>query len=254
MHCKNCNAELKHTDKFCHVCGAKVIRNRLTLKNVWHDVSQQVFNVDNTFLKTLKHLFVRPEEVIIEYISGTRKRYMNPISYFAIAITLSGLMFFILRDVYHLNLTESSINDNQAPELNFVFDYQGIVSYLIMPVYAVMTYILFRGSNKFNYTEHLVANAYIIGQTSYVQVVTYTLVLGLFPIKFDMFNFIFLFFMVVYQFYALARMHEIGFWGAFWRAALYMIMLMVVMLGIGVVVVIIALFTGMVTMADFVQQ
>ncbi|MCL6265146.1 DUF3667 domain-containing protein [Flagellimonas myxillae] len=250
MECKNCNNALQPTDRYCNACGAKVIRNRLTLKNVWQDVSFQVFNMDNTFLKTFKKLCSKPEEVILSYISGTRRRYMNPVGYFAIAITLSGIMFFVLRDVYHINLTESSFNNEAAPQLNFIFDFQALLAYMSMPLYALMTWMLFSGTKKFNYTEHLVANAYIIGQASYVQVVTYILFLGLFPIKFDVFNFGFLIFLVIYQFYALARMHQLRFWGTFWRGLVYFVLLIIVMMGIGAVIVIISLMTGLVSIED----
>ncbi|WP_431122812.1 DUF3667 domain-containing protein [Flagellimonas flava] len=251
MVCKNCNQALVPEDRYCRNCGAKVIQNRLTLKNVWHDLGQQVFNLDNTFLRTFRELFTKPEVVVATYIAGTRKRYMNPISYFAIAITLSGLMFFVLRDIYDLNLTESSFNNETAPQLNYVFDFQALLAYLSMPLYALMTWMLFSATKKFNYTEHLVANAYIIGQTSYVQVFTYIFFLGLFPIKFDIFNFAFLIVIVVYQFYALGRLHQLGFWSTFWRALIYFFLLIIVMMGIGVVIFLISLSTGMVNLEDF---
>lgn len=251
MVCKNCGHILQLADNYCNSCGAKVIRNRLTLKNVWEELSFQVFNLDNTFLKTLKHLFSKPEVVILDFISGTRKRYMNPIGYFAIAVTLSGIMYFVLRNVYHLNLTKSSFSDADAQSMGFMFDYQGLMSYMIMPLYALITWLLFRGKKRFNYTEHLVANAYIIGQISYVQVVLYLLVLGLFPIQFDIFNFIFLILMITYQFIVLGRMHKTKFWGTIWRSVVYLFLLLFLMIGIGIVAVIITLITGQASLQDF---
>ncbi len=96
MNCKTCNSSLRSDFRYCPHCGAKVIKNRLTLQNVWQDLSFQVFNLDNTFLKTFRHMFSKPETVIESFVSGARKKYMNPISFFAIAITLSGLMFYVL--------------------------------------------------------------------------------------------------------------------------------------------------------------
>ncbi|MGB3152312.1 MAG: DUF3667 domain-containing protein [Maribacter sp.] len=37
--------------------------------------------MDNTFLKTLLHLLIKPEIVVDGYIGGIRKKYLNPISY-----------------------------------------------------------------------------------------------------------------------------------------------------------------------------
>ena len=100
MECKNC---LKSQDKefdFCPECGAKVIRNRLTIKNLAVDVFQRFFDIDNTFLRTFRHLFSQPDEVIDSYVRGIRRRYLNPIGYFGIALTLSGLLLFMMRRLF----------------------------------------------------------------------------------------------------------------------------------------------------------
>ncbi|SHG16105.1 DUF3667 domain-containing protein [Flagellimonas flava] len=254
MECKNCKSPLQFSDNYCNSCGAKVIRNPLTLKNVWEDVSAQVFNLDNTFLRTFKGLFSHPGEVVISFISGTRKRYMNPVGYFAIAVTLSGLMFFILRNLYGLNLAQSSINDVDVSGMNFVFDYQALLSYLSMPLYALMTWLLFRGKKRFNYTEHLVANAYITSQMSYLQVFTYLLVLGLFPVQFDVFNFAFLFVTVIYQFHVLRQMHQTKLWGTLWRGLIYVVLLLIIMTGLGTLMVIIAILTGQMSLQEITLQ
>ena len=95
MDCKNCELPLRTDYSFCANCGAKVIRNRLTLKSLWYDFTERFFNLDNTFLKTFKHLFSRPDDVIVGYINGTRKKYLNPVSYFTIALMLGGLFVYI---------------------------------------------------------------------------------------------------------------------------------------------------------------
>ena len=143
MNCKTCGHTLRSDFRYCPNCGAKIIRNRLTLKNVWQDLSFQVFNLDNTFLKTFRHLFTQPDGVIRSFISGARKKYMNPVSYFAIAITLSGLNFYVLRNWYGITLTENNLNNANSPNMDFIFDYQGLLSYLMMPLYALMKWILF---------------------------------------------------------------------------------------------------------------
>ncbi len=251
MDCKNCGASLRSDFRFCPACGAKVIRKRLTLKNVWQDVSFQLFNLDNTFLKTFRHLFAQPHLVIESYISGIRKKYMNPISYFAIAVTLSGILFFILRNIYHVNLTENSFTDRPTANMDFVFDYQGLLSYLTMPIYALMTWLLFLDTRKLNYTEHLVTNAYLIGQLSFVQVLVCLPLFGLFNIPYDVFNWGFLFVTVAYQFYVLKKIHQTSIGSTLLRGLGYLLLLTVVMLGVGMVVALIAFLTGKINIEDF---
>ncbi|MEN8799761.1 MAG: DUF3667 domain-containing protein, partial [Flavobacteriaceae bacterium] len=97
MECKNCQHTEAEAFDFCPSCGAKVIRNRLTLKNLSADIAERVFDIDNTFARTFMQLFSRPDHVIDSYIQGIRKRYLNPIGYFGIAITLSGILLLLMR-------------------------------------------------------------------------------------------------------------------------------------------------------------
>ncbi|MEP4946405.1 MAG: DUF3667 domain-containing protein [Flavobacteriaceae bacterium] len=230
------------------------MRNRLSLKNVFQDLSFQVFNFDNTFLKTFRHLIIRPADVVNSYIEGTRKKYMNPISYFAIGITLSGIMFFFLRNVYHVNLTNSSFTDKQPANMEFVFDYQGLLSYLIMPIYALMTWLLFLDKKKLNYTEHLVTNAYITGQTSLTQVLICIPLFGIFDLEYDIFNWAFLVLVVAYQFYVLYKIHETKLLSTILRGLIYLILLAIVMLILGIFIVFLAILSGQMNLEDFLPQ
>ncbi|NAY93033.1 DUF3667 domain-containing protein [Muricauda sp. JGD-17] len=254
MVCKNCDAGLQSNFDYCPSCGAKIIRNRLTFKNVMKDVSVQLLSLDNTFLKTFRHMFLQPHEVIESYVSGIRKKYMNPISYFAIAITLSGLLFFVLRNVYNVDLTQNSFSDVETSEMDFLFDYQGVLAYLIMPIYALMTWLFFLDRKKFNYTEHLVANAYIIGQLSFVQILICLPLFGFFSIPYDIFNWIFTVITVTFQFFVLKKIHQTGVWSTLLRGLGYLILLVVVMLAMGMLIVLVGLLTGIMNIEDFRPQ
>ena len=251
MECKNCSTSLPSAYHYCPSCGAKVVHNRLTLKQVGQDLGNQVFNLDNTFFKTFKHLFVQPDAVIKSYISGTRKKYMNPIGYFAIAVTLLGVLFFFLRRVYHVDLTSNSFTDREGPNMDFIFDYQGLLSYLIVPLNAIMTWILFIDRKKLNYTEHLVANAYISGQVSFVQVLVCLPLFGLFDIRYDVFTWVFLVLTISYQFYVLKKVHQIGFWNSFLRAFAYLLLFVILMMVIGTLIVVLSIVTGQMSIEDF---
>ena len=94
--CKNCESPLLAENNYCNVCGARVIHNRLSFKILFAQFTEEFLNYDNKFFKTFIHLFSRPEEVILGYMKGVRKRYANPVSYFAIALSLTGLWMFIV--------------------------------------------------------------------------------------------------------------------------------------------------------------
>lgn len=91
MNCKNCNTSLTLESDFYNCCGAKVIRNRLTIKNLFEHLIETYLNYDNKFLQTFIGLIKCPENVIGSYVFGVRKKYINPLSFLAISLTLSGI-------------------------------------------------------------------------------------------------------------------------------------------------------------------
>ena len=90
MDCKNCNNTLRDTQKFCDECGAKIIQNRLQPKVLAQQVNEQFISIDNKFLRTFVHLFKQPETVIVGYISGTRKKYIDVF----VLLSSFGLLYF----------------------------------------------------------------------------------------------------------------------------------------------------------------
>ena len=150
MNCKNCHTLLTKTSDYCNICGGKVIRNRLTIKNLFEHFTETFFNYDNKLLRTFLHLFNKPEDVIVGYIKGTRKKYVNVISYFALAITLAGLQIFIIQkfqtDITFYD-TSTEIGKVQQKLFENVFkfttDYQSLIMMLYIPIYALLAKIVF---------------------------------------------------------------------------------------------------------------
>lgn len=72
-YCKNCQTELLPDSKFCHHCGAKVVEKRITFKNLWSSLLTSIFGWDNKYLFTLKQFLLKPQIVLKEFLTGTRK-------------------------------------------------------------------------------------------------------------------------------------------------------------------------------------
>ncbi|WP_340203079.1 DUF3667 domain-containing protein [Ascidiimonas sp. W6] len=182
MKCRNCNLDLKEEENFCKECGAKVIRNRLTLKNLWAEVSERFLNYDNAFAKTFKDLFSKPVEVIDGFILGLRKKYVNPVNYVAITATYSGLVFYLIkkfRPGFYGNLNFQGQNQEAFSEfMNGIMDFQGFLYFLSIPFMAIVSMIVFMNIKKYNFTEQNVIYMYTGAQSS---VLTSTLILLTLP-------------------------------------------------------------------------
>jgi len=192
MNCKNCDTLLSEKDKFCPNCGAKVVKVRLTFKRLLKELTTNVFSWDNRYFITLKTLIMKPELILSSYINGVRKKFTNPLSYLAICAAIGALMLNILKEPY-LELVEGQtfslmetiasavgdpeeIYDEDNPfsdptseeqmegqhKVNlFMLQHFYLMSFLFLPFYTLISKIVYR--KPYNFTEHLVFNAYLQG-------------------------------------------------------------------------------------------
>jgi len=248
MNCKNCHTELTEQSDFCNSCGGKVIRNRLTFKNLFEHISETFFNYDNKLLRTFIDLFKRPEVVIGGYIDGIRKRYVNPISYFGLAITLTGLYLLILNKYFPESLDYSNFavegqEELQQRNMSFIQEYMSIVMMLYIPIYAFIAWITFIGLKKFNYTELLVVFMYWQSQTSIFSAIT-IIIAAMFGVANGIVSMIFLPIMVLYAAYVLKRLYKLTFGQMIVRTLLFVGVLGVVLVIITILMLVIMYLTG----------
>ncbi len=209
--CKNCEEILVNEADFCYVCGAKFIRNRLTLKSLLGQFAANVFNYDNKFLSTFRDLFTKPEAVIDGYVNGVRKRYVDAISYFAISVTISSFLLFLLRKVLHINLMDNPFGELSKVDISgfdSMYDYQTLLSFLSFPIYAMVARIAYMGK-KFNYTEHVVAMLYTVAQFSFVSFFVSLVFVGLFNFKYVAVGNIMLLILIVFWGYCYHRIFKL---------------------------------------------
>ncbi|MGB3607786.1 MAG: DUF3667 domain-containing protein [Psychroserpens sp.] len=248
MNCKNCHLELTSHSDFCNSCGGKVIRNRLTFKNLFEHISETFFNYDNKLLRTFIDLFKTPETVIEGYINGVRKRYVNPISYFGLAITVTGLYILILTKFYPEALdfsmfTAEGQEELQKKNMSFVQEYMSILMMLYIPIYALIARITFVGFNKFNYTELLIVFLYWQSQTSIISSVL-VIIAAMFGINNGVISLVFLPLMMLYAGYIFKRIYNLTFSQILLRTLLFLVVLAVVFVIVVVIIVGIMFITG----------
>lgn len=243
MACKNCYTSLSVESDFCNICGGKVIRNRLTVKHLFEHFSETFFNYDNKFLQTFINLFKKPEDVIGSYINGTRKKYVNVISYFAIAVTVSGLYLFILNKFFPETMDYSMFAAPGQEEFNkknvsFVQEYMSLLMMLYVPLYALMARMTFIGVKKFNFTELLVVFLYLQAQMSIITAIA-SVVFSSMGINQGIVSIIFIPLMILYSAFCLKRLYNINFRHIFLRTLLFLVVLLFTFFVIIIIVLII---------------
>lgn len=202
MNCKNCATEIDSSTSFCHNCGAKIIKERITIKFIILQLLES-FGWDSVFFFTIKKMFFKPNIVISEYINGTRKRYVKPFSYLIIgvAIYLTFINFFkddlnIINNVINKsyieaankdlselkNISEEELlalkRDKRSAQIGLKFGeytlkYFNFIALLFIPFFAFMSKWTYK--KPYNYGEHIVINTYLYGTSMYISILFFFL-------------------------------------------------------------------------------
>jgi hypothetical protein len=235
--CKNCHTELQEQDDYCKSCGGRVIRNRLTFKNLFEHISETFFNYDNKLLRTIIDLFRKPETVIGGYINGMRKRYVNPISYIALSITVGGIYMFVLNKYFPDAMTAMTGSNVEGQEvfmnsyMSFIQKYYSFVMIALIPVYALVARLVFVNKKEFNYTEHIIMCIYIMAQfsliSSFLNIIL--LVLQLPP---DILGTASIFLQMAFFGYCYKRLYKLSLSGLILRTLFFLAIVFVLMIGL----------------------
>ena len=248
MNCKNCNTELHENDDYCANCGARVIRNRLTFRNLFEHLSETFFNYDNKLLRTILDLFKKPEDVIEGYIDGVRKKYVNPISMFGLALTISGLYIIIVNRFFPEIIDFSSITiegqeELQRKNMQFIEEYQSLVMMLYVPIYAFMAQLVFFDKKRFNYTELSVVFIYIQAQISIVTSIL-MISIGILGLASSAVGMGMIPLMILYSAYVLKRIYKMSAFDIVVRTLLFLVVLAITLVIFTILFLIAMYFSG----------
>jgi len=166
--CANCGNEFE--GKYCNRCGQEVIK-RLEVKSIMKDVVHSILHWENSVLKTLKNLLIRPGKTVREYISGKRKSFIKPFSYFISIQTIFVIVFHRMNEKYFAFLNvdmkgEAENTTNRAIEIqHLIGQYINYLNYFMPVVFAFYFYLFFRKKTGVNYAESLAVSLYWVGTT-----------------------------------------------------------------------------------------
>ncbi len=256
MECKSCSYSQPTDFKFCPECGGKVIHNRLTLKNLFEDIFQRFFDIDNTFLRTFRHLFAKPDLVIDSYVQGVRKRYINPLAYFGIALTLSGLMLFVMKRFYmdqlDYDVYDQGVNTEVMDEvMNVLFDLNTLLFVIYVPIFAIAGWLTFNKKN-YNLTEFSVFAIYVLAHWSILSFPFSIGTLVLAPEYYLVLGYPFLVLLIGFAIFAMQRLNRFSTGQMILRTTLFTALVLVGYIGFIMVIYAILFLTGVISISDFV--
>jgi len=179
--CLNCDVQL--TGNFCSNCGQSAKVHKINFHFLIHDIQHGLLHLEKGFFYTTKELFTRPGHSIREFLAGKRVNHFKPISF---AIILAGV-YGIMAHYFEINLFSMSfkVSGDDADATTQVKQYIDKISEWISSHYATVTLmklpLLALGSflcffkAGYNYLEHLIVNAFLVGQKLILRIICFPL-------------------------------------------------------------------------------
>lgn len=193
--CANCGVLL--IGPICHECGQKQLPDRWTTKVLARQFVAQITNIEKGFLFTAQALFVAPGQFIRDYWNRKTIPAYNPFRYVLILLAINILINFwlgideLLQESLTPDSVESQFGAERLAAADESFDrWLNALVLLILPVHALLTHWLFKRHGQ-NYAEHLIMNAFIMGEQALITSFTHFLfyfIPSLFPV-YLLFNF-----------------------------------------------------------------
>lgn len=258
MTCRNCNNTLRTDFSYCPDCGSKIIRNRLTPKSLIFDVIERYFNLDNTFLKTLWHMIVKPESVCGGYISGIRKKYLNPVSMLAISLTLSGFVIFLTKKLAWSSIDFSKISYAQTSSggagtekiMSATMEYGSILFLFYIPVLAFASFLFFN-KKQYNFAEHSVTAIYALTSFGIIGSLYAIPTLFVSPQFYFETALLYSFIMVLFCIYVAYKNSKNSLKSLFWRIPMFLFIFLIGYMGVSILTFAALFITGEISVQDF---
>ena len=181
--CLDCGAAL--TDRFCAHCGQPADTHRITLKHLLlHDLPHSVWHVDKGLAFTFWQLLTRPGLTIRGYLAGQRTRQFRPVSYLLLMVGLAALVMSAFQsDLQQAMLTSQPTTAGSPPValmsvvmdrfLSIIIKHPYLMQLVLMPLNSLVAWWLLRRAG-YNYAEVLLANAFIGGTLTVLNLVIMT--------------------------------------------------------------------------------
>ena len=216
------------------------------------DVSQDIFGWDNKFFLTIRKLIIAPQEILGEYLNGTRKKYTNPITFFAIGMALSIFIFNTFDEAY-MNMTletakaqnewfseniggqfksikfqQESLERNEKLQKGFL-KYFNLISLILLPLYAFIAFLVYR--KPYNYAEHLTIVTYIQGLSFFVSSILFLIAINTSPYLYS----ISILFLIFFYCFAYGKLYRLTIGQSILKLIIFLVIPFAVLLLFGVV-------------------
>ena len=92
--CLNCETPLKEPYNFCPNCGQENNDNNISFAALYKDFWSNYLSLDSRFGRTIKPFFTKPGFITLDFISGKRVKFANPVRLYLLISFIHFFFFF----------------------------------------------------------------------------------------------------------------------------------------------------------------
>ena len=170
--CKNCGNIFE--GNYCNYCGQAAETHEINASFVLHDLQHGLIHLDGGILHSARELFTRPGHSVRDYIEGKRIKHYKPFSMLIVVAGLYGLLYHTLKIDPYKDISDSTFNYKQFNE--WISHHFSIITLTLLPVLSLNSFLLFH-KQGYNFTEHLVINAFYSTQKLWLRILTLPVIL-----------------------------------------------------------------------------
>ncbi|HEX5001651.1 MAG TPA: DUF3667 domain-containing protein [Bacteroidia bacterium] len=168
---------------YCPQCAQAAKTGRITWKSFLSEGFKTLTHAEKSIFGTSWQLLIRPGKVLDEYLSGKRKKYQSPVSFFLVWVTITILVhrMILAHSGFHPVFMEGLTFKH--PESIKLFITHGEWLYLLtFPVSAAIFYFML-GRPLYTYIESIVVTMYAFSEVYLFYVLCYLIGGGLFSLN-----------------------------------------------------------------------
>lgn len=250
--CLNCRASL--AGPFCSQCGQKET-HRYSLGHVLHELVHVFTHADKGIFSFVKQILIKPGVVALDLVEGRRKRYFNLFQYLILIVGFTTFLYIKADFMRHMMQNMNTANNIQMSknvaviqaEIGLMMQkYNNIVQMLLIPAFALFSWLFIGRKRKYNFAESIVLHTASSAQTNTLSILIAVLLifsknnlLFSFAIAVSFLIMIFSFSLCYRQFYKLSVFKSI-LYGVLVMACTYVIQIILT----AIVFVVYAIFSG----------
>jgi hypothetical protein len=184
MHLHTClNCQTEFTASFCNNCGQK-LTHRYSVTHVLHELVHVFTHADKGIFSFAWNIVRKPGVVALDLVEGRRKRYFNLFQYLLLIV---GFVTFLMVKTNFIDFTMRTMNDLnevkvssrqaelQAMVANGAQKYNNVLQMMLIPVYALFSWLFLGKKRKYNYAENIVLHTAASAQSNTLAILTTSL-------------------------------------------------------------------------------